>query len=158
MQNLNALSIRTLDDIHSPTPHIPTPLIQLHPTQRRPHFQPRKPAHLARLALPRPRLAVPHHHGAEPTARPRRMRENGPDTRTVGVGVAFCWHPEKGRCCVPAIERFAEGPAAAGADGRGLRSGVEDEVGSGWGLLVRCLSGFLLVLCRGGIEWECQWV
>ena len=128
MQNPNPLPIRTLHHIHPPTPHIPTPLIQLHSTKRRPHFQSLEPFRLTRLPFPRPRLTIPHHHRAQAFPRILRTREDCSYARAVNGWIAFFWHAQWRGRGVPAVQCFAEGPAAAGADCEGLVEGVEDVV------------------------------
>ena len=91
MTNPNPLPIRTPNHILPPTPHIPTPFIQRHPTQRSPHLQPDEPLRLL-VPLLSPRLAVPHHHGAEALAGEGGVREDGADAGAVGGRVAFRGH------------------------------------------------------------------
>jgi hypothetical protein len=127
MTNPNSLPIRTPHHILPPTPHIPTPLIQLHPAQRRPHFQPIEPLRLL-ISLSSPRLAVPHHHGAQTLAGERGMGEDGADAGAVGGGVALGGHAQGGGRVGAAVEGLAEGPATAGGDYRRGGEGVEDVV------------------------------
>ena len=128
MQNPYPLPIRTRYHIHPPTPHIPTPLIQLHSTKRRPHFQPLEPVRLIRLAFPCPRLTIPHHHRAQALPRILRTREDCSYARAVNGWIAFLWHAQRRGRGVSAIQCFAEGPAAAGTDCEGCVEGVEDVV------------------------------
>lgn len=130
MADPNPLSIRTPNHILPPTPSIPAPLIQLHPTQRSTHLQPHEPRRLG-VARGRLRFAVPHHHRPETLTRKRRMREDGPDAGAVDAGVAFGRHPERGRGIGAAVQSAAEGPAAASGDSLGVGEWVEDVICSG---------------------------
>ena len=133
MHNPNPLSIRTPHAILPPTPHIPTPLIQPHPRQRRPHLQPLKPVRLL-AALRRPRLAVPHHHRPEAAPRERRRGEDCSDRGPVCQRVALRGHAQGGGRVRAAVQGLPEGPAAAGGDCGGGGDGVEDVVRSAWGV------------------------
>jgi hypothetical protein len=127
MTNFNPLPIRSPHHILPPTPLIPTPLIQLHPTQRRPHLQPIAPLRL--LIPPRsPRLAVPHHHSSQALAGERGVSEDGADAGAVGGGVALGGHAQGGGRVRAAVKGLAEGPVAAGGDCGGGGEGVEDVV------------------------------
>lgn len=125
-----ALSIRTLDTILPPTPHIATPLVQRHPAKRSAHLQPLEARRL-RVSLRSTRLAVSHHHGPEALAGERGVREDGSYAGAVACWVAFRGHSQCRGGVVAAVEGLAEGPAAAGGDGGGGVDGVEDVVCSG---------------------------
>jgi hypothetical protein len=127
MTNPNPLPIRTPHHILPPTPYIPTPLIQLHPAQRRPHLQSIEPLRLL-IPLSSPRLAVPHHHGAQTLAGERGMGEDGADAGAVGGWVALGGHAQGGGRVGAAVEGLAEGPATAGGDCRRGGEGVENVV------------------------------
>ena len=155
MTNLDPLSVRTPHHILPPTPLIPTPLIQLHPTQRRPHLQPIESLRLL-IPLCSPRLAIPHHHGAQALAGERGVGEDGANAGAVGGGVALGGHTQNGGRVGAAVEGLAEGPAAAGGDCGGGGEGVEDVVCSfgcqrgGLDRRVSVCSFCHVITCTGG--------